>query len=188
VCCAIPEFDANMVLPPFVGESAARPDIQSPYLCSASALLSRFGTTPERRELIDKFLKFRRGIQEAGLTTGFQWLDGSFLEDVETKEGRPPKDIDVVTVFWGYDIAALQAIATKFPAFFDANKAKADYTVDHYLLDASAPIETVLLRACYWFRLLSHNRKGVQKGILQISLSESAGAAVPLENTQQEQS
>jgi hypothetical protein len=31
------------------------------------------------------------------LNQGFQWLDGSFAEQIELLEGRPPKDIDVVS-------------------------------------------------------------------------------------------
>ncbi|MDA1231040.1 MAG: hypothetical protein O2856_09720 [Planctomycetota bacterium] len=47
--------------------------------------------------------------------TGFQWLDGSFLEDIELGDGRPPRDLDVVTVYWGYDLAFQAALVSKSP-------------------------------------------------------------------------
>ena len=34
-----------------------------------------------------------------GIGSGFQWLDGSFLENVEMTEKRDPGDLDLVTFF-----------------------------------------------------------------------------------------
>jgi hypothetical protein len=32
-----------------------------------------------------------------GIVEGFQWIDGSFIEDAEKSRGRPPADIDIIT-------------------------------------------------------------------------------------------
>ena len=51
------------------------------------------------------FLDFRALLHSLGINTGFQWLDGSFMENVELLEQRAPKDIDVVTLSYqgGFD-------------------------------------------------------------------------------------
>ena len=43
------------------------------------------------------FLSFRDALQATGLVKGFQWINGSFLENVEEVEERNPRDIDVVS-------------------------------------------------------------------------------------------
>jgi hypothetical protein len=61
------------------------------------------GTTPARLTILDGFLQFRQRLRAAGLAVGFQWLNGSFLQDVERFEGRDPGDLDVVTFYWTDD-------------------------------------------------------------------------------------
>ena len=96
----IPAFDHNLVLPPHLGEPT-QPDHFSPYPCTTLQLCERLATTPERRRILGRILDFRERLQTEGLLTGFQWLDGSFLEDIEQRDGRPPRDLDVVTVYMG---------------------------------------------------------------------------------------
>src|SRR5690606_3212200 len=84
------------VLPPVNPDNPTGPD-RSPYQVSLVDLVLRFGTSPKRREILDGLLRFREQLHNLGLVTGFQWLDGSFLEEVELLEQRPPHDIDVVT-------------------------------------------------------------------------------------------
>ena len=79
----IPAFNHNLVLPPHLGNPAAIGDL-SPYSCTTLELCQRFGTTPERRAILGRYLDFRERMATEGLTNGFQWLDGSFLEDIET--------------------------------------------------------------------------------------------------------
>lgn len=166
----IPDFDHNLVLPPHLGDPVNSGQL-SPYPCTTLDLCERFGMTAERREILCKFLDFRERLRGEGLTTGFQWLDGSFLEDVETRESRPPKDLDVVTVYWGYDRAFQTGLIARFREFSSPRLSKAAYSLDHYNFDASFDPAVTLEQTRYWILLFSHNRQGVWKGMLRIELN-----------------
>lgn len=166
----IPDFDYNLVLPPHLGDPANVSQL-SPYPCTTVDLCQRFGTTPERRDILGKFLDFRDRLRCEGLINGFQWLDGSFLEDIEARERRPPKDIDVVTVYWGYDIPFQQRMFASFPEVANPALSKAKYSVDHYPFDAGFDPVVTLEWTRYWILLFSHNRMGVWKGMLKIALN-----------------
>jgi hypothetical protein len=45
--------------------------------------------------IIEGLLRLRATLRQAGLDRGFQWVNGSFTEDVETEQRRAPNDIDV---------------------------------------------------------------------------------------------
>jgi len=165
----IPDFDHNLVLPPHRGNPILPTDL-SPYPCSAVDLVERFATSPERKVILDGFLQFRIRLRSEGLRQGFQWLDGSFLEDIETREGRPPADLDLVTIYWGYDMAFQTALAKRFPEFISPVQSKATFRVDHYPFDASHDPAKTVEWSRYWAQLFSHNRQGVWKGMLRIDL------------------
>jgi hypothetical protein len=167
---SIPSFDHNLVLPPHRGDPRVPSDL-SPYPCTTLELCQRLGYTPERRMILSKFLDFRERLQDEGLIEGFQWVDGSFLEDVETRENRPPNDIDVVTVYWGYDLEFQLQLLTNFPEVADPALAKDRFHVDHYPFDAGEEPTVTLEFTRYWILLFSHNRLGVWKGMLQIPLN-----------------
>ncbi|MCX7386615.1 MAG: hypothetical protein NTX48_08120 [Planctomycetales bacterium] len=169
----IPKFDHNLVLPPHLGDPTLANHL-SPYQCTTLDLCERLGTTPERRRILGGFLSFRERLQTEGLMTGFQWLDGSFLEDIELRDGRPPRDLDVVTVYWGYDLAFQTALLSKFPEVANPVLAKAKYSLDHYPFDAGYRPEVTLEKTRYWISLFSHNRSGVWKGMLRIQLNTPA--------------
>lgn len=94
----IPAWNAQGVLPP-VGVADPTSTIRSPYVVPLIEVVHRFGTTVERRTILGGLMRYRAALHAIGLVQGFQWLDGSFLEDVEGLESRPPNDIDVVTFF-----------------------------------------------------------------------------------------
>ncbi len=165
----IPDFDHNLVLPPHSG-NPTEPGQLSPYPCTTVDLCEKLGTSPERRSILGRFLDFRDRLRSEGLTTGFQWLDGSFLEDVETRLGRPPADLDVVTVYWGYDMGFQNNLMAAFPEFASPRLAKSAYAIDHYPFDAGFAPERTVEFARYWSLLFSHNRVGVWKGMLKIDL------------------
>ena len=92
---AIPDWEYAGVLP------ANEPDdptseIRSPYTASLFDLVTRFGSTQPRRRLFRGLLNFRAELHGAGLIHGFQWVNGSFVENVEARDGRSPNDIDLV--------------------------------------------------------------------------------------------
>ena len=169
----IPPFDHNLVLPPNLG-NPTNPAHLSPYPCTTLDLCERLGTTPHRRGILRRFLDFRERLTTEGLINGFQWLDGSFLEDIEVRESRPPKDLDVVTVYWGYDMAFQAALMGRFPEVASPKLAKANYSLDHYPLDAGYSPESTIELTRYWISLFSHNRLGVWKGMLRIELNTRA--------------
>lgn len=100
--------------------------------------------------------------------TGFQWLDGSFIEDIESLELRPPQDIDVVT-FFDADLKPL--VEGTFP--LTPREAKAKYLVDHYLIDLNARGENVVEYTRTFCLLFSHNRNNVWKGMVRVELGPS---------------
>ena len=167
---ALPAFDHNLVLPPHLGEPTL-PDHLSPYPSDTVQLCKRFATSKERVEILRNFLRFRENLRGAGLVEGFQWLDGSFLEDVEARLNRAPRDIDVVTVFWQYSMPDLLSVMGKFPEVADPALAKANFMVDHYPFDASVSPENTIEWTRYWISLFSHNRLGVWKGMIRIELN-----------------
>ena len=165
----IPDFDHNQVLPPHAGDPTVIGHL-SPYQCNTVELAERFGFSNERRAILLGFLTFRERVRAAGITTGFQWLDGSFLEDVEAREARSPRDLDVVTVYWGYDRAFQQAVIANFPAFASSAISKADFQIDHFPFDAGEHPQFTLELTRYWIQLFCHNRDAVWKGMLKIDL------------------
>ena len=96
----IPNWTMAGIVPPIrPGEEGHSID-RSPYRVSLEVLVERFATSGERATILQGFLKFRTALYHHGVTNGFQWVDGSFLENVEDIESRPPNDIDVVTFFF----------------------------------------------------------------------------------------
>lgn len=166
----IPNFDHNGVLPPHLG-NPTEPSQVSPYRCSSVALCERFATSAKRTEILKGFIAFRQKLHNFGLTDGVQWLDGSFLEDIETREMRPPNDLDLVTIYWGYDLLFQEKLFQNIEEFANSSLSKRNYLLDHYPFDASySPMATVALSS-YWIQLFSHNRDAVWKGMLEIPLN-----------------
>src|SRR5260221_6895823 len=126
---SIPTWNAQGVLSPLdvLNPTSAT---RSPYRVSLTDLILRFNTSPERNAILDGFLRFRAALHETGVVAGFQWLDGSFLEDIETLESRSPNDIDVVT-FFHLPVGVTQAaLKSKNPILFDLGQAKLTFSVD----------------------------------------------------------
>jgi hypothetical protein len=177
----IPKFDHNHVIPPHLGNPALPSDI-SPYKCSSLELCQEFSTSSQRINILKGLLAFRQELSNCGLTNGFQWLDGSFLENVEIREQRSPNDLDLITVYWGYDIKFQQNLMQNFPQFADSNLSKQTYSLDHYPFDAGyTPIATIE-QSKYWVQLFSHNRDAVWKGMLQIELNTTNEDAQALQH------
>ena len=118
------------------------------------------------------FLGFRDALQATGLVEGFQWINGSFLENVEEVEERNPRDIDVVTFFHLPDGEDQESLLQASPRLFDQQAMKADYHVDAYFvqLSTTAP-ESLVAQSTYWNSLWSHRRNGQWKGYLRVDLA-----------------
>jgi len=107
---------------------------------------------------------------------GFQWLDGSFLENIEAEERRDPNDLDAVTFVIDPQIPAdLDAKLRTKPELLNHAHVKAAFFVDHYWVSlGSAPIYLVNI-ARYWYGLFSHRRDRVWKGMLVVDLVDKSG-------------
>ena len=94
----IPVHNHEGVLPPFLpGGSPTEPGEMAPYKTNFSEVVQRYGETPERLAILEGLLAYRAALRGAGIINGFQWLDGSFVEDCEKNRNRPPTDIDIIT-------------------------------------------------------------------------------------------
>ena len=76
----IPDWDSSGVIPANIYGKPA-----SPYGVSLSDMVARFGGTESRQRLLTGLLDFRAELHNAGLVRGFQWIDGSFMENVEER-------------------------------------------------------------------------------------------------------
>jgi hypothetical protein len=163
----IPDWTAEGVLPPL---DVANPTSahRAPYTVSLYDLVVRFGTSPERRAILDGYLRYRAALHANGYQAGFQWLDGSFMEDVETLEGRPPRDIDVVS------FVLSPVTANPAPEDLDAldhAPAKARFSVDSYFVELDAlPPHDLTSWTAYWYSMWAHRRNLAWKGFLQVEL------------------
>ena len=178
----IPDWDYSGLLPPFL-DNPASPRDRSPYRAPLVDVAARFGGSESRRRLLSGLLDFRAALHGAGLVRGFQWINGSFVENIESSQGREPGDIDAVTFFHVPEGYTEESFASAFPDFFNPSAMKWDFGVDAYLaaVNLNDP-ETIARRAAYWHDVWSHTREGGRKGYLQVDLDpredESARAAL----------
>jgi len=144
---------------------------------SLADVVLRFGTSNERRAILDGLLRYRAALHAAGLKAGFQWVDGSFLEHVEVLENRPPNDVDVVT-FYHLPVGVTQAaFAAANTDLLDSAKIKAAYKVDGYITSLGNPADRLVRLASYWYGLSSHRRDHTSKGFVEIDLAPDDGTA-----------
>lgn len=166
----IPPFDHNNVLPPYQGDDPTIPGCLSPYKSDIMEFCQYFAKTQERIAILKGFVSFRLECLKFGVQCGYQWIDGSFVENVEVSQSRAPHDIDVVTMFALPDVSMQEVIANIFPAFVNPRLSKKLYKVDHYpCLVNEKPFGTVAI-VKYWNQLFGHNRSGTWKGMIELPL------------------
>lgn len=173
----IPEWDPTGFLPLFLDSPVLGEDC-SPYSVRLTDLVLRFGDTSVRRNLLNGLLDYRATLHGAGLRDGFQWVNGSFVEDT-TQHGRgEPNDIDVVTFFRIPGEQTQGHFAQNNRSLFDQEANRRRYGVDAYpvVLDAS-DLSHLVRMTTYWSSLWSHDRAYQRKGYLEIELSDSEDAA-----------
>ena len=167
----IPDFDlVTNILPPFL-ESPTSSN-KSPYRCLFADVESRLGLSAERLEILDGFGMFRAELRSLGIT-GFQWLDGSFVENCEVQKGKPPGDIDVVTfIDAGCSLEAVMKVIQD--PRFNSPLSKQTFHTDSYFIYQGDIFRTVIRSTAYWYGLFSHRRDDfLWKGMLEIPLQLS---------------
>ncbi len=181
---AIPAWNANGVMPPI---SSANPTSaeRSPYVVSLSEFVLRFVTSAKRKQILNGFLQYRGRLHAVGLNAGFQWLDGSFLENIEATDSRDPNDLDVVT-FYSLPVGLTQQqVQVQAPDLFPRNAAeqtrlKTTYFVDPYFVSLGSRAPLLVLQSTYWYSMWAHRRDSTWKGFLQIDLDPTEDALAAL--------
>jgi hypothetical protein len=172
----IPAFDHNGVLPPFLVDPRHAANC-APYPSAASEICQKWGSDASRRAILRGFLDLRRDLVAVGILDGFQWLDGSFMEDCENLRGRSPGDIDVVTFYPPFVPTALfvpplSIILASQPV------TRATYHVDHVPLIMAPPLDVLVDLTRFWHGLFSHRKVDfVWKGMLRVPLNTPADDA-----------
>jgi len=170
---AIPAFTIDGVLPPFVGPDGpggAAVDL-SPYAVTALEVVQRFGVTPERRAILNGWLRHRAAMRAIGFERGFQWLDGSFVED------KQPRDLDIVTFLYRpagvRDRDALAAMMHANLDLFLRPRVREVYRLDSFSIDLDGSPEGLVGTSRYYLSLFSHRRGDtLWKGMLQVRLED----------------
>ena len=120
----IPDWDPSGLLPPFL-DSPALGGSRSPYHAGLTDMVLRFGDTGDRRKLLRGLLDYRAALHAADLRVGFQWVNGSFVEDTAQHAQREPNDIDLVTFLQLPDERTQAQWFQDNPSLFDPRLAKA---------------------------------------------------------------
>lgn len=185
----IPDLNLSGVLPPFLSEdSPVNPEAVAPYKVSLLELAYKFVTSEERSIIIKGLISYRDALRAEGIHAGFQWIDGSFVENVEKNRGRPPKDVDIITFSFRperyNEPDDWENFVNSRLDLFDPEQSKMIYKCDAYFIDLqSHPILLVNLTR-YWFGLFSHQRETFQwKGMLEIPIDDDDSEVLALLNS-----
>jgi hypothetical protein len=174
----IPGFTIDGVLPPYVGSGPADNATISPYIVTAQEVVATFGSSEWRRKILRGWLRHRAAIRTLGFDQGFQWLDGSFVED------KDPRDLDVVSFVYhptGMDFMQVAATMRSHQNEFSPACAKLEYHLDAYFVELDATPETIVRLTRYWSGLFSHRRGDfLWKGMVQIGLDDVGDDAAAL--------
>jgi hypothetical protein len=150
------------ILPPFL-KSPVRRDSISPYQATPVELIERYATSAPRIRILEGLFAYRAELRRAGLSSGFQWIDGSFVEALS----REPNDVDVITF-----APEPGSLSLGDADLFDAEKAKARFLCDAWFVDLSSAASASLISdVTYWFGLFSHQKLSLRwKGMVQLDL------------------
>ena len=147
---------------------------RSPYVIALPNFVSRFGHSVKRRELLDGFLRYRALLKQAGLDVGFQWVNGSLVEDVERVRGRPPADVDVVSFIQLPTGVTESELYQSHKNIIDGDLVVNQFSVDGYIvvMDMAHPdtIQYAIRNAVYWHSVWSHTRDSQWKGYVELDL------------------
>ncbi len=172
----IPELNQSGVLPPFIPEqSPTDPANMAPYRSTMSEFILRYAQSPERITILKGLLEYRQRLKDIGIIEGFQWFDGSFVENVELNLGRPPNDIDIVTFATrptqNSNTVGWRSLIQNNKELFDPGVSKEKYCCDAYFVDLNTHPIHVVNSTKYWFGLFSHQRESyLWKGMIEIPI------------------
>jgi len=171
----LPDFNIDGVIPPFVGADGPGGHFEdlSPYRVSVIELVQGLSFSEGRKSILRGWLLHRRALRAIGFNTGFQWVDGSFVE-----KDKEPKDIDVVTYFRRPAIARSPTdlsshLRANLPVF-GRSQVKTAFHVDFLYVDLDGTAEVIVNLTRYYAGLFSHRRSDLLwKGMLQVPLEDA---------------
>ena len=173
----IPDLNQSGVLPPFVVSSGGptNPSGMAPYKTSITEFVERYAFSKDRIAILQGLLAFRKELRKLGITNGFQWVDGSFVEDVEKNRGRSPNDIDLITFAMRPEGLGSEEewrkLVTDNQGLFVPQDAKSNYSCDAYFVDLNLNPFHIVNQTRYWFGLFSHQRDtSLWKGMVEIPI------------------
>lgn len=183
----LPSFDMRGLLPPFIGADATTSD-RSPYWTTMQELVDVFGTTPHRRQLLRNLVAYRDLLTQEGYVSGIQFIDGSFVENVEVLSGRTPSDIDVFSVLnipprYAANPATWATAGLRFwqDEVIDRDRNKQRFNLDTYAVifeDLHAQPMNLISNIIYWYGLFSHQRDTLAwKGYAGLALDPAGDQA-----------
>jgi hypothetical protein len=147
----------------------------SPFEATVLEVTQRFSATPERRLILRHWLQHRSEMARLGMNVGFQWIDGSFVED------KIPNDIDVITFFRRpVGSESDQGIGLLFanePNVLRRPMIKARLRVDAMFVDLDGTVERTVQLTRYYGSLFSHRREDdLWKGMVSVPLDQATDA------------
>lgn len=186
----VAEFNNWGILPPYVGNAAA-PDEFTPYEWTTESLTRKMGFNDHRKMLLANLIEYRNELRKNGVC-GIQLIDGSFLEDSERLQGRPPGDIDIINLI--YQDPKQMPTPIVMNLLTNRSELKTKYHLDimepiPLFYDTLGRPAVGLGSFTYFFSLFSHCRDKhfgfpVWKGMVQLELTsnplEDAGASLLL--------
>lgn len=183
----IPEWNAEGLLPPINDLNPVDMN-RSPYETDLVQLIQRFATSIERCQILRGYLAHRAELHLLGVDTGFQWLDGSFSENIELIEHRSPGDVDVVTFTHRGDDFFDALTEDQIRLLGDTEWIKDRFKVDFYIQSLQDDPEILVSMSAYWYSMWSHRRSRQWKGFLKLDLAphQDTEALAMLEARQQE--
>lgn len=166
----IPEWDITGCLPIAIERIAF-----SPYQMTSIEFVQHFNKTKERAKLLKDWLKYRHEIA-SNIYYGFEWVNGSFVENVEKTRKSPPNDIDVVDF----------VIFKKELSPQEYKTIKRRYHVDAFLVSLLSQeklaemtneklfawYDTNIKRIAQWNLEWGHTHDGNSKGFIKINFNQ----------------
>lgn len=174
----IPSFTIDGVLPPYIGPNGPGGSFEdlSPYEVSALEVVDTFGTTDNRRDILRRWLSHRNQLRRANIVRGFQWLDGSFLENKE------PNDLDTVSFIYrpayAIELKDWKDFLVSNGAMFNRHQLKQHFRLDALFIDLNGDPEVIVDVSRYYMGLFSHRRgDDLWKGMLKVRLESATDDA-----------
>ena len=170
----IPNWNSKAVIPivrPVRPEERALPENRSPFEATMTHVVERFAFTPQRGALIRNLIEYRNALYAAGITDGFQWIGGSFVEHVETRprpgQAPSPDDIDIVTF---YNLPGQQTPETI--ELFNPSATRQRFNVDGTGIPLGVKLTASDVEVItYWYGLWSLRKDDHEpKGFVQVHL------------------